>query len=253
MKLYEQVQEVGNAILGEKLIELAIGYEINPVRKDLFENCRWALARKLGGLHSPSDLGPGSRFGKLGETVAVLQQLQALRLFDTLRNPPAGAACTPMPPRQLARMEDIAARVKRLFAAADAVAAPANADRLETSAIAETPAYNDAIRLLREFLSVAQTDEWGMGSARLDRILDESRDIVAAAGPAYVVFSRQQFDDAEAGFWSNDNGWTELTGATLFSQCERDSLRLPKQQDAVWMEHAAAGQLVNALMEAPKP
>lgn len=59
----------------------------------------------------------------------------------------------------------------------------------------------------------------------------------------YVIYSPNESATCfGAGFWNNEDGWTEFEGATLFSEAEARSLNLPMSvgNDARFVEKAAA-------------
>lgn len=54
----------------------------------------------------------------------------------------------------------------------------------------------------------------------------------------YVVYSPNESAVSDgAGFWSNDDGWTEFSGATRFSEHEMQTMHLPDATggDAKWV------------------
>lgn len=59
----------------------------------------------------------------------------------------------------------------------------------------------------------------------------------------YVIYSPNESATCfGAGFWNNEDGWTEFEGATLFTEAEARSLNLPTSvgNDARFVEKAAA-------------
>lgn len=60
------------------------------------------------------------------------------------------------------------------------------------------------------------------------------------ADTSLVIYSPAEDDGL--GFWSNDDGWTMLDNATLFTQAEREKLNLPfcPGGDACWITLAQA-------------
>lgn len=69
----------------------------------------------------------------------------------------------------------------------------------------------------------------------------------------YVIYSpNESAISGGAGFWSNEDGWTELEGATQFTHAEKRSMHLPiaAGADAVWMLHEGVDQRGKAAGEA---
>lgn len=72
-----------------------------------------------------------------------------------------------------------------------------------------------------------------------------------------VIFSEREAVQSGAGFWSNDQGWTTLEGATLFTHEESQIYCLPfrTQSDVTWMHGgdaaraSLAAQIKKALIE----
>lgn len=122
--------------------------------------------------------------------------------------------------------------------AADLLAAP----DVQQALSAEPAADLRAIGVLKKLLDLTKTDAWSLGSSRLDDALAEAREIVAAAGPEYVIFSQSEFDASGdgVGFWSNEEGWTDRENATVFFDRERHTRDLPHPIDAQWVSMAEA-------------
>jgi hypothetical protein len=59
-------------------------------------------------------------------------------------------------------------------------------------------------------------------------------DVKRADEPRYVILS--DFEDAEDGvlYWSNEDGWGSRSTATVFTEAERDDVRMPLEA-AGWM------------------
>jgi hypothetical protein len=66
----------------------------------------------------------------------------------------------------------------------------------------------------------------------------------AQLAASMVIFSEREAVQSGAGFWSNDQGWTTLGGATLFTHQESQSYRLPfrAQGDVAWMHGTDAAR-----------
>lgn len=79
------------------------------------------------------------------------------------------------------------------------------------------------------------------GSERVAQQADETQQ---SAPESFVIYSPAEFavSDEGAGFWSNEDGWTTLPGATRFAASEIADLSLPASagQDAVWLTESQA-------------
>ena len=62
------------------------------------------------------------------------------------------------------------------------------------------------------------------------------------ADTSLVICSDKAAEDDGHGFWSNDDGWTVVENATLFTEAEREKLSLPNSpcEDARWITLAQA-------------
>jgi hypothetical protein len=73
----------------------------------------------------------------------------------------------------------------------------------------------------------------------------------ADVGEVLVIYSANESAVScdNAGFWSNDNGWTELSGATSFTPLDMKVMNLPMAlgEDAQWIFR----ELANASYGAP--
>lgn len=68
------------------------------------------------------------------------------------------------------------------------------------------------------------------------------------ADTSLVIYSEKAAEDNGCGFWSNDDGWTLVDNATLFTAAERQKLSLPTcpGNDACWITLAQALALQEA-------
>lgn len=79
----------------------------------------------------------------------------------------------------------------------------------------------------------------------------------AQLAASMLIFSEREAVQSGAGFWSNDQGWTTLEAATLFTQEESQVYHLPfrSQSDVTWMHGGdapranLAAQIKKALIE----
>lgn len=62
-----------------------------------------------------------------------------------------------------------------------------------------------------------------------------------------VIFSSHEYALSEdgAGFWNNEDGWTTIEGASVFTASEKQTFRLPVStsseiKDPEWMNQSAA-------------
>ncbi len=57
-------------------------------------------------------------------------------------------------------------------------------------------------------------------------------------GKGFVIYSPNEssLSKDEAGFWSNEHGWTDLEGATVYKD-KNNPLPMSTGNDATWMEN----------------
>lgn len=259
--LYTKAQQVANEILSGRLLDQVQAFQVNPARRELFAaqgtRLQGHLWRSSPEVLLAEEVAPGDLFERLSELVGTLRTLHRLGVFTDLRDPPTGQARTPLRPAALEHIAAVAAQMEEVLAVADAtvvmeapvVAAtmpPATQDArgatAEAAAVDPRAAHARAVGVLGELLAIAKTDAWSLGSDRLDKALAAAREIVQDAGPQYVIFSQQEFDASGdgAGFWSNEDGWTEREQASAFCAAELPFLQLPVSTDARWISLAEA-------------
>lgn len=105
----------------------------------------------------------------------------------------------------------------------------------------EDDLHDRAVSTLCSLLEISRGDGWDLGSDALDEALSDAREIVGEAlGDEVVVFSQEEFERDGTGFWSNEEGWTELDLATVFRERKRQGVQLPMPSDACWLPYAEA-------------
>lgn len=241
MNLHEKATKAAHLILANGLFGSCALRQTNPQRAGSLNLMHPALRRVLDEAqdhdrHAAAMYGKGpSRFMS---TVALVEQLRTIEnfgLFKDLREPPYPLDETP---DWRGNVREIEALVHDVLQTADALSRPAPDTGLKNAPPQKL--QSRAVETLRTLLEISRTDAWS-GSGRLDDALRDARDIVSEAmGAEVVIFSQEHFDRDGAGFWSNDNGWTELESAKIFREADRRFLHPPAGTDARWMSMAEA-------------
>ncbi len=245
VSLQEKAIGVTRDLLEAGVIERARRAQTDIHRVDAFRAQQVRLEEQLAYFSGPDvDLGSPASLLRLGGMLEGLRQLQIIGVFKDLEKPPSPAAW-PIGPPEMAKYREISGQVAAVLEAAEG-AAPTLADSGQR-----------AVGVLADLLAIATTDDWN-GSGRLDSALADARDVVEAAlGAERVAFSQQAFDAYDgASFWSEDEGWTELSRASIYREavCARMSLPTAGSDDARWVSMPEAMALRDGIeLEGPRP
>ena len=81
---------------------------------------------------------------------------------------------------------------------------------------------------LRHLLACVNACE-GIPTHALEAMRPDVEPFVDDRGQHFVIYSEREYavDDDRAGYWSNEDGWTTLDGATRFTHAETGKINLP--------------------------